>query len=81
MALGDPVLALRLVALLRYIFPQLKIFARAYDDEQRAALQRAGADRVVQETAGVAASLAGQVLADFAPAPSKLDTITQRPEH
>jgi CPA2 family monovalent cation:H+ antiporter-2 len=67
-ALGDPALALRLVSLLRYIFPNLKIFARAYDDEQRIALTNAGADQVVQETAGVASSLAGQVLAELRPA-------------
>lgn len=69
-ALGDPRLALQLVTLLRYIFPNLKIFARAYDDAQMEALNHAGADRVVSEFADAAAKLAGQVVSDLAAPPA-----------
>ena len=62
-ALADPQTALRLVSLIRYIFPDLKIYARARDSEHAAELSRAGAHTVVPELVATGIKLAGSISA------------------
>jgi CPA2 family monovalent cation:H+ antiporter-2 len=54
----------QLVTLLRYIFPDLPIYARAYDEQHAEELRRAGATTVVPETVATATDLAGSILGD-----------------
>jgi len=61
-AVNDPQLALRTVAMVRYIFPQLKIYARAHDDAHALELSRAGADTVVPELVATGHRLAGSII-------------------
>lgn len=61
-AFSDPAATLRLVSLLRYIFPSLKIFARAHDDSHGQELLKAGADGVTPEIVDSAIRLAGAAL-------------------
>ncbi len=61
-ALDDSKMALQIVALLRYVFPKLKIFARAHDEIDGRELRMAGADGVVPEISESAMKLAGSVL-------------------
>ncbi len=61
-ALNDPKAALQVVSLLRYIFPELKIFVRAYDDAHAEELRRAGANEVVPELVATGDRLAGSIL-------------------
>ena len=61
-ALDDSKMALQIVALLRYVFPELKIFARAHDEIHGEELRKAGADGVVPEISETAMKLAGSVL-------------------
>ncbi len=61
-ALDDARMALQIVALLRYVFPELKIFARAHDETHGEELRAAGADGVVPEISETAMKLAGSVL-------------------
>lgn len=61
-ALDDTKMALQIVALLRYVFPELKIFARAHDEAHGEELRTAGADGVVPEISETAMKLAGSVL-------------------
>ena len=49
--LSDPPGSTRLVALVHYIFPDLKIVARAYDDAHAEELRQAGASEVISELA------------------------------
>ena len=60
--LPDPAQSLQIVSLLRYIFPNLKILARAHDDAHGAELMKAGADGSVPEIADGALKLAASVL-------------------
>ena len=61
-ALDNPKMALQVVALLRYIFPELQIFARAHDEDHGEELRHAGANDVVPEISETAMKLAGSVL-------------------
>ncbi len=61
-ALDDSKVALQIVALLRYLFPELKIFARAHDETHGEELRKAGADGVVLEISDIAVKLTGSVL-------------------
>lgn len=60
-ALGEARGAEHLVALLRYLFPELQILARARDEAQGRALVRAGADDVVVEVQHPGERLAARV--------------------
>jgi Kef-type K+ transport system membrane component KefB len=61
--LDDPKATLQTVATLRYIFPELTIYARAYDDAHAAELRKAGAHIVVPELVATGLQLAGSILA------------------
>lgn len=61
-ALDDPRSSLQAVALIRYIFPDLKVFARAYDDAHGDELRRAGAAIVVPEVITTGRELAQSIL-------------------
>lgn len=61
-ALNNPRESLQLVALLRYIFPELNIYARAYDDMHANELRQAGALAVVPELVATGTNLAGSIL-------------------
>ena len=61
-AVDNPQIALRAVAIVRYIFPELKIYARAHDDEHARDLARAGADTVVPELVATGHRLAGSIM-------------------
>ncbi len=63
-AVDDPQIALRTVAMVRYIFPDLKIYARAHDDAHARELARAGADTVVPELVATGHRLAGEITED-----------------
>lgn len=63
-AVDDPQVALRTVAIVRYIFPDLKIYARAHDDAHARELARAGADTVVPELVATGHRLAGEITED-----------------
>ena len=61
-ALNAPRESLQLVALLRYIFPELPIYARAYDESHAGDLRHAGALAVVTELVATGTNLAGSIL-------------------
>ncbi len=61
-ALDNPRAANQLVAMVHYIFPDLKIFARARDDEHARELEQAGAHHVVPELVATGQELAGSIL-------------------
>lgn len=61
-AVDNPQVALRAVAMVRYIFPELKIYARAHDDTHARELARAGADTVVPELVATGHRLAGSIM-------------------
>ena len=61
-ALDNPKAALQLVAMLRYVFPEIDVFARAYDEAHAEELRQAGAIIVVPEPVAIGASLAGSIL-------------------
>ncbi|MFQ6018342.1 MAG: cation:proton antiporter [Kiloniellaceae bacterium] len=61
-AVDDPKAALRLVALVCYIFPDLKVFARARDDAHAQELEKLGAHTVVPELVATGVKLAGSIL-------------------
>jgi len=63
-AMDDPQVALRTVAMVRYIFPDLKIYARAHDDGHARELARAGANTVVPEMVAAGHRLAGSIIED-----------------
>jgi CPA2 family monovalent cation:H+ antiporter-2 len=67
-ALNNPRETLRLVALLRYVFPDLRIYARAYDRDHAEELRRAGAFTVVPELEATGVTLAGSILDQIDPA-------------
>ena len=60
-AFNDPKRAVTIVGQLRYIFPRLRIVARAHDDRWAEELRRVGADAVAVEMQGVADELAGAI--------------------
>jgi K+:H+ antiporter len=60
-AVDNPQIALQTVALVRYIFPELKIYARAHDDDHARDLARAGANTVVPEMVATGHRLAGSI--------------------
>ncbi len=61
-AIDNAKAALTLVALLNYVFPELGIYARAYDDAHAAELEKAGAQTVVPELVATGVKLAGSIL-------------------
>lgn len=63
-AIDDARAALHLVSFLRYIFPDLKIFVRARDEQHAADLKQAGAHIVVPELVATGVRLAGSILAE-----------------
>ena len=63
-AVDDVRAALQLVTLLGYIFPDLKVYARAKDDAHAAELEAAGADTVIPELVATGIKLAGSILDD-----------------
>ena len=60
-AFNDPRRAVTIVGQLRYIFPRLRIVARAHDEHWAEELRRVGADTVAVEMQGVADKLAGSI--------------------
>ena len=68
-AVDDPDSALRLVGFLHYLFPELKIIARASTEEHARALTAAGAAEVVPELVATGVKLAATIL-DGAKPPS-----------
>jgi len=68
-ALGEARGARNLVALLRYLFPELRILARARDEQHGRELIEAGADEVVGEHLAPGHRLAGIAAAPPAPEP------------
>ncbi len=61
-AIDNPRAALQLVALLHYVLPEVRVLARAYDEEHAAELRRAGAAAVVPEPAPIGAIIAAMIL-------------------
>ncbi len=61
-AVDDPQVALRTVAMVRYIFTDLKIYARAHDDKHALELTKAGADIVIPELVATGQRLAGSIM-------------------
>ncbi len=61
-AVDNPQVALRTVAMVRYIFPELKIYARAHDDNHARELARAGADTVVPELVATGHRIADHII-------------------
>ena len=61
-ALRDPNAAIQLVGLVHYLFPELQIYARAYDDEHAKILEEAGAVVVVPELVATGNRLARAIL-------------------
>ncbi len=61
-ALDEPETALRLVSMVRYIFPELRVYARARDDRHATELARAGAHIVVPELVATGVKLAGSIV-------------------
>jgi CPA2 family monovalent cation:H+ antiporter-2 len=70
-ALNDPRATMNTVALVRYIFPELTILARARDAEHAEELKKAGATNVVLELVETGRILAGSILKDRAGADIK----------
>ena len=64
LAMNDPRRVQQMVTLLRYIFPKLPIYARAYDEFHAEELRGAGAITVTPETVATASDLAGSILGD-----------------
>ncbi len=60
-AFNDPKRAVTIVGQLRYIFPHLRIVARAHDEHWAEELRRVGADTVAVEMEGVAGQLAAAI--------------------
>jgi len=61
--------ALQIVAMLHYIFPKLKVYARAQDDEHAEDLRRAGAHVVIPELVATGSQLATSALAEASAEP------------
>ncbi len=67
-AVDNPKAALQIVALLHYLFPELRIYARARDDLHADELKHAGAHIVVPELIATGLKLAGSILDQIGPA-------------
>jgi CPA2 family monovalent cation:H+ antiporter-2 len=67
-AVDNPKAALQTVALLHYLFPELRVYARARDDLHARELKRAGAHIVVPELVATGIKLAGSILDQIGPA-------------
>jgi len=61
-AVDNPKAAAQLVALVCYILPDLKVYARARDDEHAAELRKLGAHTVVPELTETGVALAGSLI-------------------
>jgi CPA2 family monovalent cation:H+ antiporter-2 len=61
-AVDNPKVAVQVVALVCYIFPDLKVYARARDDAHAQELQKVGAHIVVPELVATGVKLAGSIL-------------------
>lgn len=61
-AVDDPAAALRLVGFIHYLFPELRIYARAKNDAHAKALREAGAINVVPELVATGVKLATTIL-------------------
>lgn len=61
-AVDDARAAVHMVALLHYIFPELKVYARARDDSHAADLEAAGAHLVVPELVATGVKIAGSIV-------------------
>lgn len=61
-AIDDPKAAAQLVGLVCYIFPNLKVYARARDDAHARELQKLGAHTVVPELVETGFALAGSII-------------------
>jgi len=61
-AVDDPRAAVRMVTLVHYIFPELKVYARARDDSHAADLEAAGAHLVVPELVATGVKIAGSIV-------------------
>lgn len=62
-ALDNRRAAVQLAALLHYVFPSLKVFARAYDEAHAEELRKVGATVVVPEPVAIGSTLVTSVLA------------------
>ena len=62
--------AVRMVQLVRYIFPDLRIYARARDSQHADELTRSGAHIVVPELVATGVKLAGSIFEEDAAFPS-----------
>jgi CPA2 family monovalent cation:H+ antiporter-2 len=60
--IDNPKAALQVVALIRYIFPELEVFARARNDQHARELEDAGAHLVVPELIQTGVKLASEVM-------------------
>ena len=67
-AVDNPKAALQTVALLHYLFPELRIYARARDDLHARELKHAGAHIVVPELVATGIKLADSILDQTGPA-------------
>ena len=61
-ALPNPKASLQVVALIRYVLPELEVFARARNDAHARDLREAGAHLVVPELVQTGVKLAAEVL-------------------
>jgi len=59
---GNPKAALQIVALIRYIFPDLQVLARAQNSQHARELEDAGADIVIPELVATGRALAGSLI-------------------
>ena len=72
-AVSNPKAALQIVALIRYIFPELRVLARAQNSQHARELEEAGADIVIPELVATGRALAGSLIkaGDSNPDPRK----------
>ena len=61
-AVSNPKAALQIVALIRYIFPDLQVLARAQNSQHARELEEAGADIVIPELVATGRALAGSLI-------------------
>jgi CPA2 family monovalent cation:H+ antiporter-2 len=73
-ALDEPEKALRLVSMIRYIFPDLRVYARARDDKHATELARAGAHTVVPELVATGVKLAGSIVESGQDQPAEIES-------
>ena len=63
-ALDNPRAATQLAGMLRYVFPELRVLARAHDDDHADELRNVGADLVVPQLIATGERLANSILDD-----------------